>query len=216
MIYHHLCDASVQYSINDAAEPNSTTTPVPDINNNEDNLERGKLERGQRMESSDSRTVLVVKDSLDVGSTRLTSTDSRCHWKSGNENEAGIEPSSSFDDQDMSMPVSKNAVQMIPPSKELFTLSTLDHNNNNNHGNDQKVCSSSGGLNLHSNETIVRSDSNHSANSQNNNLSVGGTETDPEPNIVIGFDEIRDDIELIVDIYLFIEKSSWALKGVLW
>lgn len=255
MIRHHLCNPSVQCSINDvssATKPASTSSfPVPDINNNEDNfedrMESGEIEKGgERRKNS----FLVKEENI----TRLefeTSDHFRWTKRDGNEYETGSGISSSLEDEKMKKEVSVEEpglfssntclkVQMIPSSlhplpsssKVLFP-STSDYAKDGREvqqPQSHKCCSSS----LNSSNSF-HSTSLHRLNgvddeemnpeggrevqlqfSDSQNSTGNSISNETEPELVIEFDEIRDDIELIVDIYLFIEKSSWALKSVLW
>ena len=255
MIRHHLCNPSVQCSINDVSSATKTAStssvPVPDINNNEDNfedrMESGEIEKGGERRRKNS--LLVKEENI----TRLefeTSDHPRSTKREGNEYETGSGIPSSLEDEKMSKEVfmqepavfSSNTclkIQMIPsslhpppPSSKVLFPSTSDYANDGREVQPQshKCCSSSlnssnsfHSTSLHRLNEVDDEEMNPEGgrevqlqfpDSQNSTGNSSSNETEPE--LVIEFDEIRDDIELIVDIYLFIEKSSWALKSVLW
>lgn len=210
MVHHQLYNPSVQYSINDV----TAAAPVPDINNNEDNFED---RMGNNNIEGRGRGKNRKKGSFEKGED--------CQEEiNGNENETGSGIPLSFDEEmSIQEPLysSLSQVQIIPSSippspsilsskEQLFTPAT-DYANDNH-----KCCSSNLDPASSSSTPLLRSnelsDNSTSSERQVQNQSVN--ETDPE--MVIEFEAIRDDIELIVDIYLFIEKSSWALKSMLW
>lgn len=208
MIHHHLCDPSAHIPINDVS---STAASVPDINNNElvfqDRTERVDIGSQGGEEAYRNQKLILESD---------------CHSKGGNE--TGSTPPSSFDEEwsiqdPLSCCIETQVISPSNSSKELFTYSK-DYANQNH-----KCCSTSINCTPSSISTssVVRFDEVNDFPSPSSreaqptySYASSAPNNQSEPEMMIEFDEIRDDIELIVDIYLFIEKSSWALKTLLW